>query len=223
MGRLARALTATLLVAAFAAPGGLAAGGCTAAHAAGSTRRAGLVVELPGETKTFCVSFTAAEEAKGFTGTDLLERSGLPILYGGDRSAVTVCRVEDVGCSDVGRCFCDCPVATAASCRFWGYYTLGENGGWVFSQLGASARRIHDGDVDAWRYANHYAKGAGAPAAASLSKLCSGDVRTVSSTGAAPIRRGGGAGGLVAAAAIAAAFVAALAVMLRRRRTGASP
>jgi hypothetical protein len=220
MGRLARTLTAALLVAAFAAPGGVAAGPCTSAHAAAGTRRAGLVVQLPKETKTFCIPFSAEEEAKGMSGADLLERSGLRVLFGGDRSAATVCRINDVGCVDTGKCFCDCPVASATDCRFWGYYTLDAKGAWVFSQLGLSARRVHDGDVDGWRYANHYTAGGGAPAAASLGKLCAAGAKAVAAR-LPEAKRSGGVAGVALAGFAAAAFVLGLLFIRRSRRARA--
>jgi hypothetical protein len=220
MSRARRSLGA-LLVAAAAIPGaGAVTGPCAAARADGA-RHAGLVVQFSGTSvRELCVSFTAEEERRGFTGADLLRRSELPVIFGGGGTALTVCKIATTGCDAPGRpCFCDCPVATSSRCRFWGYYTVASGGAWRFSELGAGLRLIHDGDVDGWRYGPH--SGArGAPAGRDPAGVCSRGEQ-VGLTGAAVAKPGEaprGWGGLAAAAAVIAALVAGTVGATRRRR-----
>jgi hypothetical protein len=57
-----------------------------------------------------------------------------------------VCRIDNVGCSDPGNCFCQCQ---GADCHYWTYFEL-DGDAWRFLQTGASQRRVHDSDVDGW-------------------------------------------------------------------------
>lgn len=127
-----------LFIVAVAAFGG--AGGASA----GESHRAGLVIEFgEGLTETRCIEFSEEE----ITGAELLRRSGLTLVlsdYGGLGDAV--CRIGDTGCSDPDDCFCRC---RGAECPHWSYYAL-EDGAWDFQNMGASQRRLRDGDVDGW-------------------------------------------------------------------------
>ena len=108
-----------------------------------AVHRAGLVVVFPDGVETFCVEFAG----DSITGSELLERSGLPVVFAGFGGlGGGVCRIEDVGCSDPGDCFCQCQ---GAECSYWSYFVL-EDGAWAYENVGPSQRRLRDGDVDGW-------------------------------------------------------------------------
>lgn len=118
---------------------------CAQTNAAGrpAIHRAGLVVVLPEETRTFCIDFAG----DAISGEELLRRSGLDVVFTGFGGlGAGVCRIEDVGCADPGDCFCQC---RSGECHFWAYFALDE-GGWRFQSVGPSTRRLEHGDVDAW-------------------------------------------------------------------------
>lgn len=120
--------------------------------------RAGLVVTFPDRTETLWIEFSEEE----ITGVELLERSGLDVTfssYGGLGEAV--CAIEDVGCLNPGDCYCQCKGDT---CTYWVYFRL-EGGEWEGSPLGASSRKLRDGDVDGWVW------GSGTPPAEMLTPV----------------------------------------------------
>lgn len=106
--------------------------------------RAGLVItDAEGETQTSCVEFAEEE----LTGAELLRRSGIPIVYGGSGSfGQGVCSIDGSGCNDPSDCFCQC---RGADCAYWAYFSMSD-GRWRFQAVGASQRRVRDGDVDGW-------------------------------------------------------------------------
>jgi hypothetical protein len=119
------------------------------ADAAGqATHHAGLVIVFDEQrTETRCVEFTEEE----ITGAELLRRSGLTVVFSGFGGlGEAVCRIEDVGCSDPGDCFCQC---RGADCAYWAYFTLG-GAEWSVSNIGPSQRRVQDGDMEAWVWGN---------------------------------------------------------------------
>lgn len=105
---------------------------------------AALVIVFPeSRTETFCIDFTEDE----VTGVELLRRSGLSVVlsgFGGLGSGV--CRIDDVGCSDPGDCFCQC---RGGDCAYWSYFRM-EDSQWRFQSVGPSTRRLRDGDADGW-------------------------------------------------------------------------
>lgn len=105
---------------------------------------AGLVVTFAdGRTERRCVEFAEEE----ISGVELLRRSGLAVVFSSSGAfGEGVCRIDDTGCSDPGDCFCQC---RGADCAFWTYFAL-EDGEWRFQNVGASQRRLRDGDVDGW-------------------------------------------------------------------------
>jgi hypothetical protein len=123
--------------------------------------RAGLVVVFPDGTDMYCVEFAEEE----ITGMVLLERTGLPLVLSGFGGlGAGVCRIDDVGCSDPGDCFCQC---RGADCNFWTYFELdGES--WRFLNIGASQRQVRDGTVQGWVWGN----GRTTPGSASIDALC---------------------------------------------------
>jgi hypothetical protein len=101
--------------------------------------RAGLVVDDGEEVRTVCVLFEEDE----ISGEDLLGRSGLDVTlthYG--TLGAAVCAIDGVGCPAED---CHCEAA------YWSYW-LGDDEaeeGWRSSPVGASARELRDGDLDA--------------------------------------------------------------------------
>ena len=106
--------------------------------------RAGLVVVFAdGRTETRYVEFTEEE----ISGVELLRRSGLTFVFSGSGAfGEAVCRIGDTGCNDPGDCFCQC---RGADCAFWSYFAL-ESDTWRFQAVGASQRRLRNGDADGW-------------------------------------------------------------------------
>ncbi len=199
-------------------------------------RRAGLIVEhANGSVRTFCIAFSAAEEQAGFSGADLLVRSGIPVIFGGTRTDASVSAIDGEGCGAADS-FCECPNAAASTCRFWGYYAMDSAGAWQFASRGAAQRLVRDGDVDGWRYGNHLSGNGGPgerarPCAngarvlglrqeAGLRPRGTGGPRGTSAGGPHGTGAGGGKGGPLAAGALTLVFGggAAWAAARRRRR-----
>lgn len=136
--------------------------------------RAGLVVvHGDGLVRTRCVSFEEPE----ISGLTLLRRSGLAVTLGSNTMGATICSLNGEGCP-ANDCFCECK---GHPCRYWIYYHQGADGGWRYANIGASARRVSDGDVDAWVWGD-----AGAlPPAISWGSIC--DAPAVSGAPATPI------------------------------------
>ncbi len=126
---------------------------------------AGVVVSFEdGRSESVCVEFTEAE----ISGAELLSRAGLQIVTMSGSGGAAVCGIDGVGCENPGDCFCQCH---GGGCRYWAYYTL-EDGGWRYSAVGSSLRKVHDGDVDGWAWG---AGGIGTgtqPAASSFDAIC---------------------------------------------------
>ena len=123
--------------------------------------RAGLVVvHGDGRMRTRCVSFDAPQ----ISGLTLLRRSGLAVTPGSNAMGATVCSLDGEGCP-ANDCFCECK---GNPCRYWIYYHQGDDGGWRYSNVGAAAWMVGDGDVDAWVWGD-----AGAlPPAISWDSIC---------------------------------------------------
>ncbi|MDI6857789.1 MAG: hypothetical protein QME71_05690 [Dehalococcoidia bacterium] len=146
-----------LAVALAALPGGDAAGE--------APKRAGIVVSFGGgRTTTVCVEFAEAE----ITGAELLRRSGLSLVTTGGAGGAAVCKIEDVGCDNPNDCFCHC---RGADCRYWAYYTL-DAGAWKYSNVGASLRKVRDGDVDGWAWGSGKPGGGAQPELRAFEEIC---------------------------------------------------
>jgi hypothetical protein len=132
----------------------LAANGASG-HTSGPSR-VGLVVDMgDGTLVTRCVAFSEVEAS----GLDVLERSGLEIVT----SQGAVCAIEGTGCP-ASDCWCQC---RGTPCIYWSYWHwLG--GGWEYSQAGAAGYRVHDGDIEGWRWG----EGATPPPAVPFEQIC---------------------------------------------------
>jgi hypothetical protein len=119
----------------------------TSAGLQSEANHAGLVIVFPDGEQHYCIEFSENE----ITGAELLRRSGLEVLFSGFGGLGSgVCRIEDVGCSDPGDCFCQC---RGAECAYWTYYAA-EESRWQVLNVGASTRLLRDGDADAWVWGN---------------------------------------------------------------------
>jgi len=141
---------------------------CADESAAGEElNHAGVVIAFPDGTDTYCVAF----EEDDLSGAELLRRTGVALVvsgFGGLGSGV--CRIDDIGCSNPGDCFCQC---RGADCQYWTYFEL--NGlEWDYLPVGASQRRVQDGDVDGWVWGN----GRTPPGVAAIDAICSAAVPT---------------------------------------------
>ena len=109
------------------------------------TNRAGLVViHDDGRTTQQCISFSESE----ITGLQVLELSGLDLNYNAQNSlGATICRIDGAGCSYPQEdCFCQC---LEPPCKYWSYWYRSD-GDWFYSSVGASNRRVRNGDMEAW-------------------------------------------------------------------------
>jgi hypothetical protein len=113
--------------------------------AQGGDNRAALVIRYEdGSVETRCVAFSEPQ----ITGEDLLQRSGLTAVM--DYNALTggaVCGIKGLGCS-VQDCFCRCQ---GTDCQYWAYYHW-VDGGWQYSQLGASSYQVKNGALEGWSW-----------------------------------------------------------------------
>jgi hypothetical protein len=107
-----------------------------------TSSQAGLVVRFgDGSVVTRCIEFSESE----ISGHDLLMRSGLNIVDAFDPSqGAAICSIEGKGCPASSCLTCDVP-------NYWSYWHLAD-GSWVYSQAGASNRKVHSGDVDGWQW-----------------------------------------------------------------------
>jgi hypothetical protein len=124
--------------------------------------QAGLFVEFgDGQVVTRCVTFDEGE----ISGADLLTRSGLEVVVDASSGmGVIVCQIEGEGCDyPTGPCFCQC--MGGGECAYWNYYYRdpGETD-WTYSPLGAVARQVRHGSIEAWVWGNGHT-----PPAAELS------------------------------------------------------
>jgi hypothetical protein len=124
------------------------AAACVPVTATNTQRAVVAVAQEGGRLYTACVTFNEAE----LTGVQLLERSGLTIgMDAGNSAGVLVCSIDGLGCDyPTEDCFCQC--SGGGTCTYWAYFNLSPEGGWVYAPLGASGRKVHDGDVDLWAW-----------------------------------------------------------------------
>jgi hypothetical protein len=107
--------------------------------------RVGLVVQYgDGRLITRCVEFGESE----ISGYEVLTRAGLEIVANFDWGmGAGICAIDGEGCP-ANNCWCQCQ---GSPCLYWVYHYLA-NGQWVYSNLGASSRYVHHGDVEGWAW-----------------------------------------------------------------------
>jgi hypothetical protein len=126
--------------------------------------RAGIVVSFDNTVRTACIDFDEAE----ISGAELLRRASFDVVAAGGGMGSAVCMIDGVGCADPNDCWCQCHGST---CRYWAYFTL-EEGNWKYSPIGASQRKVHDGDVDGWTWGVGSASSAPPPGPVSFEEVC---------------------------------------------------
>lgn len=109
--------------------------------------RAALVVRFgDGRIETRCVSF----EPAAISGLELLERSGLRTIVDYNSGlGGAVCSIGSEGCAYPREdCFCRCQ---GGECEYWAYYH-GQDGRWLYSEVGASSYQVTDGVIEGWSW-----------------------------------------------------------------------
>lgn len=127
----------------------LGAGWWGSADAATTLHHAGLIVRHGDGRLTYVyVSFPEEE----ITGIELLHRSGIEqvtIPFGGLGEGV--CSLEREGCP-VGPCRRTVCREGGDDAPYWQYFRQDRSGTWRWLTLGASATKVHDGDLDGWSW-----------------------------------------------------------------------
>jgi hypothetical protein len=179
------------------------------AAAQGGTNRAALIVRYEdGSVETKCVAFSEP----AITGEELLQQSGLAVVM--DYNALAggaVCSIKGVGCS-VQDCFCRCQ---GADCQYWAYYHW-VDGGWQYSQLGASGYRVKNGSLEGWSWGPGNFSSGTEPPATKFEEICAPGSETAPAASPGP----GSPASWLAYASFAAAAVLLLGagVLVSRRR-----
>jgi hypothetical protein len=193
---------------------------------------AGLVVRH-GDGRIVYAYVAFSEET--ISGVELLRRSGVSLVtvgFGGLGEGV--CTIDGEGCP-AGDCRKRVCQGSGEDAPFWQYFRQRSPGDWVSLSLGASATKVHDGDVDGWSWTGHdpalppltiddVARFAGVPASPSPVADTAANptpaVRTVYPAGMGPSAHGKEQGTIVyLAGAAALAVVGGATVVAVRRRS----
>ena len=123
----------------------------SAAHADDALNYAGLVIRDPAGRITYAWIPFPEEE---ITGIDLLKRSEIPVVTAGFGAlGEAVCSIGGEGCAlaECRRTVCQ---SSAAGAPYWQYFRQdpGDPAVWEWLPLGASATKVHDGDVFGWSW-----------------------------------------------------------------------
>jgi hypothetical protein len=129
---------AVLAIAALA-PGGTPAGAAATHHAA-------VVVDTGSDTHKVVITFNE----DSITGIDALSRAGAdPVVYSYAGQGGAVCRLYGVG-RDAGP---NCLGGQDGDNRYWAYFRApAGSSSFTYSSEGAGTTRVHDGDVEGWRF-----------------------------------------------------------------------
>ncbi len=119
--------------------------------AADSLHYAGVVV-YHGDGRTTYALVAFPEET--ISGIELLRRSGVDLVtvsFGGLGEGV--CQIDGEGCQP-GECRRRLCQTGDPNSPFWHYVRQTAPGEWSVASLGASATKVHDGDIDGWVWAS---------------------------------------------------------------------
>jgi hypothetical protein len=113
---------------------------------AASPHRAAVIVDTGSTVKRVVVTF--GEDS--ITGLDLLQRAGTnPVVYQFGGQGGAVCRLLGVG-RDAGP---SCLGGADGDARYWAYVRApAGTSAFKYSSAGAGSTRVHDGDVEGWRF-----------------------------------------------------------------------
>lgn len=136
---------------------------------------AALVVRHGDGSITYAIVVFPEEQISSF---ELLDRSTISlttVAFGGLGEAV--CTLDGEGCG-----LSDCRVRLCQTgdpdSPFWQFFRQDATGAWISQPLGASASKVHDGDVDAWSWTGHDA-GLTPQTVAGIAELIGADVAAV--------------------------------------------
>jgi iron complex transport system substrate-binding protein len=106
----------------------------------------GVVIQgANGLPQTYCVTLSGENP----TGLDAIQATGLDVFTSNGSMGTQVCRVDQTGCTPPGEsCFCQCE--GGASCAYWAYFHLGDQGNWQYSATGAANSLVKQGAVEGW-------------------------------------------------------------------------
>lgn len=134
--RLYLAVFSIVLATGWILPGGLYAQ---------DVNRAAVVVRHSDErVQTACVEFPETE----ITVLELTQRSHPDLEIDLQSLGAIICRIDQTGCSS-DDCWCQC--RGGGECIYWSFWHQIEDE-WQYSQMGASQRTVHDGDVEGWSW-----------------------------------------------------------------------
>ena len=123
---------------------GAIAGGGAGAVPAQRPNRAVVVVDSGAGTVVEGIEFTS----ESISGLEALQMAGMsPVVWASPGEGGAVCALRGVGCAADNRCLtCQAP-------NYWVYHRApAGSGGYSYSQVGAGATRVRDGDVEGWRW-----------------------------------------------------------------------
>lgn len=122
---------------------------------------AGLVIRHGnGRVVTMCVRF----EGETISGIELLKRSGLQTAIAVTGMGEAVYQIDGEGDPN-GWVYKD------GKCYYWAYYQL-KSDRWVYSNTGASTRRVRNGDVDGWAWGPGGASSGAVPPVITFNQIC---------------------------------------------------
>ncbi len=124
-----------------------AAGAHPTVAAAASTHHAAVVVDTGSDVHKVLITFSE----DSISGIDALQRAGAnPVIYTFGGQGGAVCRLYGVG-RDAGP---GCLGGQDGDNRYWAYFRApAGTSAFKYSSVGAGSSRVHDGDVEGWRFA----------------------------------------------------------------------
>src|SRR4051794_6567478 len=113
---------------------------------AASPHQAAVIVDTGGTVKRVVVTFSE----DSITGLDALQRAGAnPVVYQFGGQGGAVCRLLGVG-RDAGP---DCLGGGDGDARYWAYFRApAGTSSFKYSSVGGGSARVHDGDVEGWKF-----------------------------------------------------------------------
>lgn len=129
--------------------------------------RAGLVVLFSdGSLRTSCVAF----ENESITSLELLQRSGVEVVAQASGGNAAVCKIGADGC-DYPAEPCFCKFGAGQTGQYWAFWRLvGDT--WQYSNTGAGARRISNGEVDGWAWGTGNVQSGALPPVVPFEQVC---------------------------------------------------
>jgi hypothetical protein len=132
-----------------------------------TTNRAGLVLlGSDGNVQTYCVAF--AEDT--ISGVELLQRAKLPLIAQTSGNNAAVCKIGNDGC-DFPAEECFCRFGGGQRGEYWAFWQL-NGAAWEYSQLGAGAARIKNGDVNGWAWGAGESGSGSQPPVRTFEQIC---------------------------------------------------